>query len=274
MLVDNVSTDDTPNVIARALTQPRVRALREQEVGISAARNTALLNARGKYVLYLDDDGRPEPGWLEAYRTCFITPPEKGIAVIGGVVIPDYQEPPPKWFTPDVYTFDLGPTPGVILEHRGPWGCNIAYLRDAAISAGMFDTRLGRKDRSLGAHEEMELDLRLEQAGYKVWWLPTARVLHFVGRERLQLTWQWRGEFEQSRSRGIMKLQARNPRGRLAYTIGRILVAPFRMVMYLVIAALSWPFNQRYGVASFLRTARVAGIAAELCLYAVGRRKF
>src|SRR5204862_7722584 len=57
LLVDNTSTDDTPQIIARAATHPQVRALREDQLGISAARNTASLNTGGKYVLYLGDEG-------------------------------------------------------------------------------------------------------------------------------------------------------------------------------------------------------------------------
>ena len=136
LLVDNTSTDDTPQIIARAATQPQVRALREDQLGISAARNTALLNADGKYVIYLDDDARAEPGWLQAYENFFRAPPLGTIAVVGGAVFPDYAAAPPKWFDPGLYTYDLGEAPGQIHEHRGPWGCNIAYLRDAAIRAG------------------------------------------------------------------------------------------------------------------------------------------
>jgi glycosyltransferase involved in cell wall biosynthesis len=273
LLVDNASTDDTAKIIAQAASNPRVRALREEELGISAARNTALLNSRGKFVIYLDDDARAEPGWLTAYQEFFSAPAADKIAVVGGTVIPDYDAAPPGWFDAGLYTYDLGPTPAQIFEHRGPWGCNIAYLRDAAIEAGMFDVRLGRKGTSLAAHEEMELDLRLEKAGFKVWWLPTARIRHFVAAERVRLTWQWRSEFEQSRSRGIMKLQARRKGARFRYGAGRILIAPIHATLNLLVASVMWPFNQREAAASFLRTARIAGVAAEVANCALGRRK-
>ena len=65
MIVDNASTDETALVAGKlAASHPAVKALREDELGLSAARNCALQHAGSEYVLFLDDDAVAEPGWL------------------------------------------------------------------------------------------------------------------------------------------------------------------------------------------------------------------
>src|SRR5712691_580177 len=57
LIVDNASTDETPRVAAAlAATNGCVTVRRELSPGIIIARNAALANARGHFVLFLDDD--------------------------------------------------------------------------------------------------------------------------------------------------------------------------------------------------------------------------
>lgn len=61
VVVDDGSADNTWGVIQRyAKIDPRIRAMRQKNKGVSAARNTALDNSIGEYVLFLDSDD-----WLE-----------------------------------------------------------------------------------------------------------------------------------------------------------------------------------------------------------------
>ncbi len=65
VIVDDGSDDDTPAVLeALARTDPRVRVLRRDNGGISAARNTGLAHARAPVVTFLDDDDRFLPGFV------------------------------------------------------------------------------------------------------------------------------------------------------------------------------------------------------------------
>jgi len=57
LIVDNGSTDNTEAIVKDyAKVDPRVRYLREDRKGVSRARNTALAEAKGVFIAFLDDD--------------------------------------------------------------------------------------------------------------------------------------------------------------------------------------------------------------------------
>lgn len=65
IVVDDGSTDETPSMIA-SFEDRRMRIIRRLNGGLSAARNTGIAAASGRYVTFLDDDDRADPGWLES----------------------------------------------------------------------------------------------------------------------------------------------------------------------------------------------------------------
>ncbi len=65
LIVDDCSTDETPEVMAR-LDDPRIRVFRHcRNRGVSAARNTGISNAHGEYIAFLDDDDEFFPTKIE-----------------------------------------------------------------------------------------------------------------------------------------------------------------------------------------------------------------
>lgn len=65
LVVDDGSADDTPAVLA-AFDDPRMRVIRRPNGGLSAARNTGIGAATGRYVIFLDDDDEASADWLAA----------------------------------------------------------------------------------------------------------------------------------------------------------------------------------------------------------------
>src|SRR5262249_25152153 len=74
VLVDNGSTDETPAYLAEVQARPgpaRVVVLRnEQNVGFPAGCNQGLREARGRFVVLLNNDTVVPPGWLEGLLGC------------------------------------------------------------------------------------------------------------------------------------------------------------------------------------------------------------
>ncbi|MBC7788364.1 MAG: glycosyltransferase family 2 protein [Anaerolineae bacterium] len=64
LVVDDGSTDDTPDVLAR-IRDPRLEIVRTLNQGISAARNEGLSRAKGDFIAFLDADDRWTPRKLE-----------------------------------------------------------------------------------------------------------------------------------------------------------------------------------------------------------------
>ena len=65
-IVDECSTDKTASVLQELATQDtRLNVIRQDNGGVSAARNTGIENARGIYLCFLDSDDTYAPLYLE-----------------------------------------------------------------------------------------------------------------------------------------------------------------------------------------------------------------
>ncbi len=96
VVVDDGSPDGTKEV---ALSYPGVRCIRQNNQGLSAARNTGFRGSRGKYIMFLDADDRLTPHALEAHLRCFAEHPE-ALFVVGDIDLIEtdgsYRESP-RW---------------------------------------------------------------------------------------------------------------------------------------------------------------------------------
>jgi len=77
LVVDDGSTDDTPEVVAAY--GPPVRYIRQENAGVSAARNRGMRHARGEFVALLDSDDAWDPWKLEAQIALLRAHPEMGM---------------------------------------------------------------------------------------------------------------------------------------------------------------------------------------------------
>ena len=65
-LVNDGSTDKTPELLERYRADPRVEILTQSNRGLSGARNRALEHIRGRYILFVDSDDTLRKGAVEA----------------------------------------------------------------------------------------------------------------------------------------------------------------------------------------------------------------
>jgi glycosyltransferase involved in cell wall biosynthesis/SAM-dependent methyltransferase len=83
--VDDGSTDDTSTRL-RAITDPRLQLVQQANFGLSAARNAGIRVARGKWLVFVDDDDEPLPGWLSALSS-FDSDPTCGIVTCSVFIV-------------------------------------------------------------------------------------------------------------------------------------------------------------------------------------------
>ena len=80
VVVDDGSSDDTGELVARRYgAEPRLTYLRQQNAGVSAARNAGLRVARGSYVALLDSDDAWEKWKIELQLRCLDRFPQAGM---------------------------------------------------------------------------------------------------------------------------------------------------------------------------------------------------
>jgi glycosyltransferase involved in cell wall biosynthesis len=213
LVVNNNCTDHTDAVLAQFERRLPLRRVHEPTPGQSFARNRAIEEARGEYLLWTDDDVQVEPAWLVAYAAAFRRWPEAG--VFGGPVRPWFEGTPPKWLdnvvslVGDVFAVrDLGDTarPLAAPTHV-PFGANMAF-RTELLRDHRFDTTIGVRPGSEVRGEETKLIEQLLADGATGWWVPDARVLHFIPRQRQSVAYLRRwfrgvGEFHAFRAEGV-----------------------------------------------------------------------
>src|SRR5215831_11307850 len=75
IVVDDGSTDETAALIEGS--DPRLVLIRQENQGVNAARNAAMLRARGRYISFLDSDDEWLPHHLELSVAFFRAHPEE-----------------------------------------------------------------------------------------------------------------------------------------------------------------------------------------------------
>lgn len=185
LIIDNASTDDTAEAVARfAEEHPtlHIRRVVEPHAGVSHARNRGLLEATTDLIVSIDDDERINPEFLGAYLDFFDSHPEANIA--GGRIIAEYPSGRPLWMSrwlerPIANPMDHGQEVRPFPKGSLPGGGNMGFRREVALRYG-FDTQLGRVGGKLIGGEENDFFLRLKEAGEVLWYLPQAIMWHII----------------------------------------------------------------------------------------------
>ena len=209
LVVDNNSTDETPNIL-RELKERcghRLRVVSETQQGLSHARNRALADAAAPLVAFLDADSVAEERWLESMADVFDAHPRAG--VVGGRIEVQWDAPKPRWWDDRLDEamgrFSPSDRQTQLQYPRFPYGGNFAVRTAAIDEVGGFLTHLGRSGTGLLAGEEGELCLRMEQDGWEIHYTPAAPVHHRATRERLTRRFILRRAFNHGRSQYLME---------------------------------------------------------------------
>ena len=189
VIVDNApATTDTHDLVTD-LGDDRVTLVTEPTPGISYARNTALMTARGEIIAFTDDDVVVDRGWLLALVAGFER--DDTIDCVSGLVpsgelrtaVQAYFDDRVSWsrndtarvFSMDAPPADLPMFPFSIGEFGT--GANFALRRDRVLALGGFDTAFGVGSRT-GGGEDLDIFMRVLLSGRKLAIEPTAIVWH------------------------------------------------------------------------------------------------
>jgi glycosyltransferase involved in cell wall biosynthesis len=264
LVVNNNCSDQTDQVIREYEGRLPIRRVLEPRPGLSRARNRAVAEATGEYILWTDDDVTVCAGWLLAYVDAFKRSPDA--AVFGGPIEPWFDGTPPKWLSQiygtvaGVYAArDFGTEPVPLSPSVIPWGANYA-VRAREQSKHPYDPDLGYRPGRLIGWEETEVILAILAEGSRGWWVPGAALRHHVPKARqttryLRTHFYNRGRYFGSRWNEIDRrlafgrplwLWKRAVGSELQYRLHRALSRPEIWVEDLITSSESWGLLRDY----------------------------
>ena len=159
ILVDDGSTDATP-AIARAY--PQVRYLRQDNHGLSVARNTGIAAGQGEIIAFTDADCRADEDWLYYLVGDLL---DGHYAGIGGH---NFLPPEDSLVAAAVMVSPGGPAHVMVTDREAEHvpGCNMAFYKWALEEIGCFDPVF----RIAG--DDVDICWRLLERGFKLGFSP------------------------------------------------------------------------------------------------------
>ncbi len=161
------------------------RYVRTVRPGLDVARNTAVRQAKGDVIAFIDDDVLVAEGWLLALQAAFAD----GTAdCVTGRVLPISLEAPPQRHFETRFSFDRGPDPDRFSANDSrPWfpihpyhlgtGCNMAFHRRVFDRIGLFDEALDA-GMPTGGGGDLDIFRRLLLGGFTAVYQPNLLVYH------------------------------------------------------------------------------------------------
>jgi glycosyltransferase involved in cell wall biosynthesis len=187
ILVDNSSTDDTPNEIRRLAAEfSSLRHMLESRRGAHWARNAGATVSLGEILYFTDDDMISDPDLLSKIIEPFALGASVGSAT--GKVLPRWETEPPVWVLEHCRNAllslnDLGEGLMVSDTDPGVFSCHQAILRDVFFRAGGFnpDTNAGE----WVGDNETGLNIKVRKLGFRFAYVGEAITHHVIPESRM-----------------------------------------------------------------------------------------
>jgi len=181
IVVDDGSTDETADLISRVPNLIYVR--NETNSGFVTSCNRGAAQARGKYLVFLNNDTTVKSGWLTALLETFADEPRAGI-VGSKLIYPDGRLQEAGCIT---WRDATGWNYGKFDDPRKPeynYVREVDYCSGAALmipnslfqNVGGFDSRYAP-----AYYEDTDLAFKVRNQGYRVLYQPLAEIVHYEG---------------------------------------------------------------------------------------------
>ena len=194
IVIDNNSTDDTPEVVKTYVDQyPNYRYLKETNQGLSYARNRGWRESKTEWVIFLDDDAKAKENFVE--RGIWMAE-NHDYRIFGGVFLPWYKYGRPYWIQDKYHTNKLRyKKPVTLLSTEAASGGVMAVQKSLMAEYNGFDTEIGMKGNQLGYSEETAFQYQLRKDGIQVGYDPEFIIYHLVAKYKLQVDWYFSSAF-------------------------------------------------------------------------------
>lgn len=194
-VVDNISTDDSVEMVKNKF--PNVQLIENKEnVGFSRANNQAIGISKGEYILLLNPDTVVEEDAFEKCIEFMDSHPDGGglgVKMIdgNGVFLPESKRGLP---TPSVSFYKIFGLSALFPKSKKFAKYHLGYLKEnetneIEVLSGAYMwmrksvlNEIGYLDESFFMYgEDIDLSFRITQAGFKNYYLPSTRIIHYKG---------------------------------------------------------------------------------------------
>lgn len=134
IVVDDGSTDNSANIV-RELLNEKIRLISQPNGGVSAARNTGIMAAKGEYVAFLDGDDIWDKDFLKALNGLIKEYPGMSVYGLGCEQIKRGEQP----FLKETYYRGVSTWDYATMAFTGSSAC---VNKNDAIELGLFDTQM------------------------------------------------------------------------------------------------------------------------------------
>jgi glycosyltransferase involved in cell wall biosynthesis len=168
VLVNDGSTDATPEVIARARARATARfeVINQVNSGLAKGRNAGIARASGERIIFIDDDVLPLPNFVEEHMRSHERAP-KAIVRGGAINVEGFDDlPVPIWSIKD-YSGNFF------------WTTNVSVPLATIREIGGFNESFSEY-----GWEDIDVGLRLRSRGVRAVFNPKALVYHYKPRPR------------------------------------------------------------------------------------------
>lgn len=165
LLIDDGSTDQTTEIAAEF---PQVVYHRQENRGLSVARNVGAQLSRGVIVAYTDSDCEADSDWL---RYIVQAMDDQKVEAIGG---PNITPRGSSWTARCVAASPGNPSHVMLDDHRAEHvpGCNMAFRRSTLLGMGGFDSQFRQ------AGDDVDICWRMLDADLRIGYAAGAMVWH------------------------------------------------------------------------------------------------
>ena len=176
------------------IPHPRIstKTVREPKQGQAYARICGYKNSTYKYIGYIDDDNWVAPNWVETAINFMDSNPDVGIC--GGLNTAKFDGNPPQWFSSYQGNYAVGRQSlksGDITWSRGfVWGAGMVVRRaslNKLLINGFKPIFPGHIGSKVGSADDLELNLAIRLAGWRIWYLSSLRLVHYIPKHKTTL---------------------------------------------------------------------------------------
>ena len=162
-----------------------------QRANVSYQRNLGILESQGDLICFIDDDAIASQSWIKNLVDSFA---DEKIACVGGKIklkLEGEMQEMLKNLEEGILKGFLGETTlgEERVEIKKPllWGSNICFRKKIFDEVGYFDEKLGRTPKLMLCNEDIEIQKRILEKGFKIVYEPKALVWHRIPTEKLKV---------------------------------------------------------------------------------------